>query len=255
MVLLRVLRVIGRVVMVAVWTCAVFLVRLALLLLTFVSAKLELRLRQALFRLWGRGIAHFIGMRVIVKGKPPQAPFLLVSNHVSHIDAYLLGSILGSAFVAKSEVASWPVFGAIAKRCNIIFVDRENYRDALRVNDLILRDLDLGNGVVMFAESTTSRGLDVRPFKTALLEPAARNSYPVHCATIHYQTPRGTPPASQWVCWWNGTPFVKHLIRVLGMPGFTATVTFADTPVTASDRKLLAERLREVCMAQFTPIE
>jgi len=255
--LLRAIRLIARITLVALWTGGMFVVLLVVMPLGIVSKPLLVRCRQFLFRVWGRCLAVIIGMRVTVRGRPPEPPFFMVSNHVSHVDAYLLVSLLGCTFVAKSEVASWPVVGYMVKHAGIIFVKREKRSDTLRVSERIAEALDLGEGVVMFAESTTSRGREIRPFKTALFEPAIRAKCPMHYATIHYATDDGLAPASEWVCWWDGRPYSygRHVLRLLAQPGFAATVTFGEAPVSAPDRKILAQKLWEAAMKQFTPIE
>ena len=257
MTLLGSLRVIIRVLLAAVWTAGLFLARLAVWPLRLVSPRLETRYRGAVVRLWARVVWAIMGMRVTVRGGPPKPPFFLVSNHVSHVDIYLMAGLLGCTFVAKSEVKTWPILGVLARCGDIIFVVRAKRSDTVRVNECIGEALDRGHGVVMFAESTTSRGHEIRPFRTALLEPAVSNDCPVHYATIHYATGDGLSPASDWVCWWDGRPasFGMHLLRLLSKPGFRAEVTFGEAPISAPDRKALAQRLREAAMAQFTPIE
>ena len=93
------------------------------------------------------------------------------------------------------------------------------------------------------------------PFKSALLEPAVENGCPVHYATIHYEAAEGAPPASQWVCWWDDTPFGAHVLRMLREPGYTATVTFGAEPIVAADRKTLVQDLWQAASKQFTPID
>ena len=266
----RLLRVIVRTVLAAIWTGGLFAVIVLCMALGAVFngalrkspsedtiQRFGFRARQVIVRLWGRGIARVIGMRILVRGTPPARPFFLVANHVSHVDAYLMLAVLGCLFVGKSEVASWPVIGLITRTVGMIFVNREKRSDALPVNERIARALARGDGVTMFAESTTSRGLEIQPFKTALLEPAIQCHMPVHYATIHYAAPDGQPPASQWVCWWDGFPlsFGMHTLGVLSHPGFTATVTFGESPISAPDRKTLAHKLWEAASAQFTPID
>ncbi len=248
------IRLTWRLVAVTLWTGGLFFLRVAIMPLASVAPGKERKCRMVLFRTWGLGLARIIGMKIRVYGTAPKPPFFLVCNHLSHIDAYLLCGLLGCTFVAKSEVASWPVLGFMAKRLNIIFVNREKAEDAVRVNRLIDEALARGEGLVMFAESKTSRGLTIQPFKSALLEPVVRSSIPAHYATIHYSAPEGTPPADAWVCWWDGTPFLSHVLRLLAKPGFEATVMFGHEPVTALDRKQLARDLWHECIAQFQPV-
>ncbi len=250
------LRVAVRLVQAAIWTCGMVALRLAALPTRLISLRFDCRCREMATRLWGIGICHIVGMRITVHGRPPRRPYILVSNHVSHTDSYLLAGLLGPTLVAKSEVRSWPIFGWIARAAGLIFVDRTVRSDALRVNELIGEALARDEGVAIFAESTTSRGHEIMPFKTALLEPAIQQACPVHYATIHYATDDPHPPASDWVCWWDGRPlsFGEHILQLLAYPGFRAEVTFCGQPISAPDRKALAYKLREAAQEQFKPI-
>jgi 1-acyl-sn-glycerol-3-phosphate acyltransferase len=138
---------------------------------------------------------------------------------------------------------------------NVIFIDRKKRSDTLRVNDHIEQALSDGEGVIMFAESTTSRGTEVCSFKTALFEAAARNNFPVHCAAIHYDAPPGSPPASEWITWWTPISFGAHVCRVLRQRGLNAKLSFGETPISGRDRKLLAEQTRAAVQALFEPVD
>lgn len=251
---IRAIRVAIRAGLLSIWTGIMLVVFIAAMGSGPIERPKQFQRRKKLCIIWARGLARIIGMRVVVQGTPPPAPFYLVSNHLSHLDAYLIMSILGCLFVVKGEAAYWPVFGYIARRVNLIFIDRQKRTDTVRVNELIEKTLNQGDSITVFAESTTSRGLEIRPFKSALLEAAVDLNFPVHYATIHYEANPGSPPASEWVCWWRMESFGKHTIRMMGYSGFTATVTFGAEPVRANDRKELAQKLWEAAMTQFKPV-
>src|SRR5689334_14992380 len=80
--------------------------------------------RSRFFCAWARAVALVVGMRVKVRGVAPTGPFLLVSNHLSYVDVVALASRLECVFVAKSEVARWPVVGRLCRSVNTIFVNR-----------------------------------------------------------------------------------------------------------------------------------
>ena len=244
-----------RCVALAAATLGFYGMRLALLAFTFAFHKTDRRLTRSLFKHWAGTCARIVGMRIEVEGPPPEPPFFLVTNHVSYLDGLTLGSQLGCLFIAKSEVASWPVLGFLARQANVIFIDRKKRSDTLRVNDHIEQALADGEGVIMFAESTTSRGTEVCPFKTALFEAVARSNFPVHCAAIHYDAPPGSPPASEWITWWTPISFGAHALRVLRQPGLNAKLSFGETPISGTDRKLLAEQTRAAVQALFQPVD
>ena len=55
---------------------------------------------------------------------------LFVSNHLSYFDIIILGSLIPGRFIAKSEVASWPIFGFLSKITRTIFIQRESMSNA-----------------------------------------------------------------------------------------------------------------------------
>lgn len=252
-----VIRVVVRTLLATVWTFVLFLMLVPCTWAASAFPRAGVPARRAIVRLWGKGTLRILGVRLVLNGTAPQPPFLLVTNHVSHIDGYVIAALLGCLFVGKSEVASWPIFGVIARAAGVIFVNRAKRSDTLPVNERIGKALERGNGIAMFSEGTTSRGSVIQPFKPALFESAIQHRIPVHYATIHYQAPEGQPPASEWICWWDGFPysFGRHLLGVLWRPGFTATVTFGPEAISAPDRKTLANRLWQASSQQFTPIE
>ncbi len=193
-------------------------------------------------------------MRAIVEGAPPSPPFLLVSNHLSWVDVLLLGSAVPATFVAKSELAGWPFVGSICRSAGVIFVDRESRRDLVRVSEELERALAAGAGVILFAEGTSTAGEAVAPFRPSLLDHPARAGSPVHWAALSYATPPGAPPAHLAVCWWGGMPFVPHVLGLLRLPGFAASLRFGERPVRESDRKVLASRLHEAVSSRFRPV-
>jgi 1-acyl-sn-glycerol-3-phosphate acyltransferase len=212
------------------------------------------RWRICVIRNWARLLARIVGVSIRVKGEPPNPPFFLVSNHLSYIDVIVYAATLGSLFVAKREIASWPIIGRIARTVGTIFIDRRSYHDIPRVIGLIDKNLRHGFGIVLFAEGTSTRGDKVLPFNPALLEPAARGNYPVFYASITYRTPADEMPAHTVVCWWDETPFLSHALRLLSLRSFDAVLDFGTHAIQAYDRKTLAKNLWVAVNDQFIPV-
>lgn len=217
------------------------------------SPRLTLRWRNRNFNDWARASARIMGLFIHVRNTPPVAPFLLISNHLSYVDIIVLASHLKCAFVAKSEVARWPILGLISASMNTIFIDRKRKRDLLRAMSTAKATLDRGLGLVLFAEGTSTGGGKPRPFKSSMLEFAARQRMPVHYASIEYQVPPHERPARQSVCWWGPMTFPGHLFRLLQLSAFEAHLTFGTLPIVNEDRRLLAAELWSVVNAQLKP--
>jgi 1-acyl-sn-glycerol-3-phosphate acyltransferase len=236
-------------------TFGFYAIRLAFLPFTFAFPKFDRRVRQIVFRSWARIAARIYGMRIRVEGPRPKPPFFLVTNHLTYLDGLTIASQIDAVFVAKSEVSSWPLVGFFAKQVNVIFIDRQKRSDTVRVNGIIEDTIKNGEGVMMFAESTTSKGDMVLPFKTALFDAAAQNNYPVYGAAIYYEALPGSPPATEWITWWTDISFGAHISKVLREKGLNAVLTFAEGPITGTDRKLLAQSAHETVMSVFRPME
>jgi 1-acyl-sn-glycerol-3-phosphate acyltransferase len=206
------------------------------------------------FHRWARSAARILGMRIESRGTPPQPPFLLVSNHLSYVDIVLIGAVVPGIFVAKSEIAGWPLVGSMCRSVDTMFIDRERKRDVVRVMSQAEALLGEGHGVFVFPEGTSSRGETVLKFNPSLLQIAARAEIPVSYATLYYETPPGSPPADEAVCWHGGSEFVGHALQLVRMPWFGARVTFGAEPIRAGDRKELAARLHAAVMKEFQPI-
>jgi 1-acyl-sn-glycerol-3-phosphate acyltransferase len=201
--------------------------------------------RKRVSRLGARAMARVFGMRMHVMGHPPPAPFYLVANHQGYTDIFLLAAQIDCRFVAKRELQRWPVMGRIMREMDTIFIDRDHRTDLTRANAAIAQALQQGDSVMLFPEGTSTDGQRLHPFRSSLLEVAAKQNIPIFCATIRYITPVGCPPASASVCWWDDQPFLQHLVRMLQLPGFEAHLTFGSDRVKATNRKQLATLLQQ----------
>lgn len=211
--------------------------------------------RTFIFRSWSRLFLRIAGVRLEVVGQPPEPPCVLVSNHLGYLDIMLLGSQVGGVFVAKRELARWPVIGLICRSMGTLFIDRRAVRDIPRVMERMERTLASGGVVNLFPEGTTSQGAEVAPFRPSLLQLPARAGLPVAWACLGYATGEPSRPAHLWVCWWGGMTFVDHLFRLLSLRRIRATIVFGQERFRERDRKHLARRLEEAVAGCFTPVD
>lgn len=216
--------------------------------------RLALRLVLRLQRLWCAGALVLLGVRVTRRGAPPAGACVVVSNHLSYLDVAVLGAARPMRFVAKSEVAGWPVFGPLARLARVLFLRREQRRDLLRVGDGIRATLAAGASVAFFPEGTSTCGAEVRPFHPGLLQPAVEAGLPCLPVALRYETPAGQPAPSLGVCWWGEMTFGPHFGRLLALPWVRAEVAWGAAPVRAGDRKALAAALQREVAALFVPV-
>jgi 1-acyl-sn-glycerol-3-phosphate acyltransferase len=203
----------------------------------------------ALQRAWARRLLRIVGARLSVRGEPGPCE-LLVTNHLSYVDILVLSAQVDAVFVAKSEIASWPIAGTLCRTVGTLFVDRERRRVLPEVVQAVAAAAREGRTVVVFPEGTSTDGSHVLPFKPSLLEAAAREGWRVGWAALRYRTGEGGPPASEAICWWRDMTLLPHLRRLLALPGFEAELTFGETLVADPDRKRLAGLLWHAVRAQ-----
>jgi lyso-ornithine lipid O-acyltransferase len=213
----------------ALWlkTAALLTVALAILPLQLASWKLKLPTARLLPILFHRTAARIIGLRVRVIGAPSaDRPMLILSNHVSWLDIIALGTVMPLSFVAKAEIAGWPVFGLMAKLQRSVFVDRNKKGDTGRVNTEIAERLAEGDPIVLFAESTTSDGNRILPFRSALVGAAQEailsgGAGPHVClqpVALAYNSADGIPTGRMGrarIGWYGDMEMVPHLAGIL----------------------------------------
>lgn len=210
--------------------------------------------RQLAFGYWTKSFVWISGMKIEVIGTAPQPPFFLVSNHLSYVDIAALRAVVTGVFVAKREIEDWFLAGRIVRDMGVVFIDRKNRRDIPRAGAEIIRRLNNGEGVIIFPEGTSTKGDEVLPFNSSFLEFAAKTDLPVSYASVSYRTPDGEPPASERVCWWDETTFLRHMFRLFTLNRFTAIISFGEEAVVNTDRKQLATELRERVKEKFIPV-
>jgi 1-acyl-sn-glycerol-3-phosphate acyltransferase len=220
-------------------------------------------------RFWHRNVARALGLRIHVTGEVVGTkPLMLVANHVSWTDITVLGAIADVSFVAKSEMAKWPLIGWLSWMQRSVYVERDMKRKAGSQASELASRLDAGDVMVLFAEGTTADGTLMLPFKSTLFGAASRvvaergGSVWLQPVSIAYTRLQGLPMGRQhrWVAAWIGDQdLASHARLLLGERALDVEVHFGEpvefTPdtdrkaaarlVEARVRAMLADALRE----------
>jgi lyso-ornithine lipid O-acyltransferase len=208
------------------------------------------RVPRWLKRVWHHGCCALFGLEIRTHGEPALAgATLYVANHISYLDISVLGAVLNVPFVAKSEVAGWPVIGLIGRLGETLFVDRRASR-ARGQRDALAARLAAGERLILFAEGTSSRGERVLPFKSALFAALAQGdaglAIQMQPVTIAYPRFRGGLGIGHGMrplyAWYGEMTLLPHIWSALGLPGAEVEVRFHQ-PVPAAaftSRKALA---------------
>ncbi|MEK1890638.1 MAG: lysophospholipid acyltransferase family protein [Phyllobacterium sp.] len=208
--------------------------------------------------LFHRTVCRLLGFRIHVHGDMAKGrPLLLTANHTSWTDIVILGSLRKMAFIAKAEVAKWPLFGMLAKLQRTVFIEREKRgKTHHQASEIALR-LAAGDAMVLFAEGTTSDGNRVLPFKTSLfgaaqvaIRDANAETVTVQPVAIAYTRIHGMPMGRAHrplVAWPGDVPLGPSLIGLLKEGAVDVDVWFGEPVVIdgKSDRKALARTVEE----------
>ena len=146
------------------------------------SQAVRLRLKSS----WAVALLDSLGVEVEADLTHVTPGALVVANHVSWIDIYVINAALPSAFVAKAEIRHWPVIGWLAAKNDTIFLRRGSRGHARVINEEIGDILASGQHVAVFPEGTTTDGRSLLHFHAALLQPALAAGRPVLPVAISY---------------------------------------------------------------------
>jgi len=184
-----------------------------------------------------------INIKIMVKGAPAkEMPMLYVSNHSSYLDILVLWHLIKKPFVAKQEVHEWPVFGWSAKFVDCIFVDRKVSKTGENI-EAIKNHFKRGDGLVLFAEGTTSNGNRVLPFKSSMFTLLEYDFGPgklfLQPLSIVYTRLNNIPIGIHqrpYFAWYGEMSLVPHLWQLLKFYSVTVAVEFYPS-VAAADFK------------------
>ncbi len=153
-----------------------------------------LNLRHRILQNWSASLLAVMNIHVTFAAKSEiqkRHLGLLVSNHISWLDVFVLNSVIPMHFVAKSEVRRWPVIGWLCARAQTLFIERGKVRSAARINMSMAELLQQGESLAVFPEGTTTDGAQVAHFHSSLLQPAIDAGKQIHPIAIRYQNRRG----------------------------------------------------------------
>lgn len=189
--------------------------------------------------LFHRIACRILGVRIHEVGqRAPAKQVLILSNHASWLDICVLSALAPVVFVAKSEVAGWPVFGMLAKLQRTVFIERERRHKTGEATAAMASRLHNGDSVVLFPEGTSSDGIRILPFRSALVGAVhhtmgdfSGKNIVVQPVSLAYVKFGGVPVGRALrdkVAWYGETDLVPHLIGVLAAGAVDVTVSWGE---------------------------
>jgi lyso-ornithine lipid O-acyltransferase len=212
-------------------------------------------------RLYWAWFTRLIGIKVRIIGTPAKRmggrPVVYVSNHSSWVDVPVVGGVVDACFVAKGDVAGWPMIGTIARLGRTVFVSRSRASTG-KERDAMRRVLKAGDNLILFPEGTSSDGSRVLPFRTSFFALAETISGEdptelplIQPVSVVYDRVGGLPArrATRPVfAWYGDMDIASHFWRLTQHIGLRATVLLHTPldPARFEDRKALSQAVWQI---------
>jgi 1-acyl-sn-glycerol-3-phosphate acyltransferase len=167
----------------------------AAFILRFIYPRSSSATHRRVMQWWSGKLLRILHVTPLVEGNPPRGvgAAMIVANHVSWLDIFVVSSAHPARFIAKSEIRDWPFVGWIVEKAGTLFVRRGGgRRDLARITERAHAALAQGDCVGVFPEGTTTEGDKLLKFHGALFESATANAARVHPVAIRYEHEDGT---------------------------------------------------------------
>ncbi len=169
-------------------------------------------------REWCRDLIKNLNIYVDMAGNIPSQSVLFVSNHRSYIDIAVIGQYFPCTFLAKKELASWPILGWAATLARVIFVDRNDRESRKLSRKQLSTTLKQGISIIVFPEGTSYAGPGILNFRPGTFELAAENNIAVVPVSIEYEDSNDA--------WVGDETFVRHFIHTFSKKAINVAITF-----------------------------
>ncbi len=205
--------------------------------------------RDALVGFWSRALLRILRIRLDARVAPGASPVvgrhgaLMLANHVSWADVFVITAMVPARFVAKSEIARWPLLGRFAAGVGTVFVERGRRHAVAHVNDLVVQRLRGGQAIGIFPEGTTTDGTHLLPFHANLVQAAIDAPAPVVPLALQYRQDGRPTAAAAFI---GDMTLAASIWTIVSTPGLSAHLVWLPTlDSSARTRHALGREARD----------
>lgn len=176
---------------------------------------------------WSRTLLSIMNIKVMTEGRLPNHDLvntMFIGNHISWVDIHALNSIRAVRFIAKSELKKWPIFGWLAKKCNTLFIEREQKKDAVRIIEEASKSLKFGDCLCYFPEGTTTDGTDLLAFKGSLMQAPINANSTIWPFAIYYPDLNNQPNIK--MAFAGETTLIESIWQIVSISNPKVVLTF-----------------------------
>ena len=232
------------------WHLMVGLLKVALLFPFLSDLGRERRVQR-----WSRQLVAICGVSFSVNDhaqREPVSPALIVCNHISWLDIFVINTIHPCRFVAKSDIRGWPLIGWLCENTGTIFIARGKQRDVRRIYAGLVKSIHDGERVAFFPEGTTAPQGTVLPFHANLFEAAIEAEVPVQPYALRYlDVDGGLHDSADFI---GEMTFVDSVIAILKSGGMRAElIRLPAISTEGAHRRQLAATAHALVAAALSP--
>lgn len=177
-------------------------------------------------RKWARHLLPAIGVQLEISGIPPDFPCILMGNHRSYLDPFILIHDVDGFPVSKAEVSKWPIIGYGAKVTGVLFLERESTKSRQFTLKRIAQKVSEGFSVFLYPEGTTGDKDHTLAFRPGGFKLAASNGIPIVPVAIEY--------GSKDDYWVGDDGFLSHFFRRFSEKNVYVSVRYGEA-IQSSD--------------------
>jgi 1-acyl-sn-glycerol-3-phosphate acyltransferase len=214
-----------------------------------------------LVKWWCKHLLGIFNVRVIRYGNTPPSykiasNNMIIANHISWVDIHAINSILPIRFIAKSDIRNWPVFGYLASKANVMFIERGKRHTAARIVDMITCSLKAGDNLCLFPEGTTTDGTEIMPFKGSLIQSTIEAHTTIWPVAIRY--PRHDGSANTELAYAGDTTLMQSIQQILLQKSpvvelhFLAPISTIELADKDKDRRTLTLHIQQLIRTKLT---
>ena len=199
------------------------------------------KLKKLLIKRWSSLLLKIFKINLVVNNDLKKIlrkkNYLIVSNHISWLDIFVINSAYPVAFVAKQSISKWPILSWLVKASETIFIDRKRITKIKETSKEVENFLENKGSICIFPEGTSSDGSKLLNFKSNLLQTAINKNISVLPIAIQYFH-------NQKFClapaYYADLSLLDSIINLIKFNNIEAKLTILTEIKSISDRKVIA---------------
>ena len=199
--------------------------------------------KKVLIEWWSLRLLKIFNVKLVVNNNLKKIlsnkNYLIVSNHISWLDIFVINSICPVIFVSKHSVSNWPFIRWLAKATDTIFIDRNKISKIKETTRKIEYYLESKGSIFIFPEGTSTDGSSVLPFKSNLFQTAINSKSNILPIGIQYQHNNKFTSAPSYI---GDMSLIASILNLIKLDSIDARITILSPMKEDGNRKSLAKK-------------